>query len=260
MLLHLSDLHFGTEKVECLMAIKQFCQAQKPELIVVSGDLTQRAKLIQFQHCQQFLNSLDCPYLVVPGNHDLPLYHLWNRFFSAFTYYKHFFEQDESYLETPHFYVVGVNSVRRRYHTRGSLSRQQIDMVYHHLSQAPQNKLKLVVCHQPFYSDPLDTHGQKDCPVAARLALQQWGQTGLFGILHGHLHRAAVHDLTKVFRLEVTHPIYDIHAGTASSYRLYHGLPNSFNVISITGEIYYYAFDEQLKSFVKQNVFPRAEL
>lgn len=81
MLLHLSDLHFGTEKPECLTAIEDFCRQHRPEVIVVSGDLTQRARFIQFYNCKQFLESLNVPYLVVPGNHDIPLYHLWNRFF-----------------------------------------------------------------------------------------------------------------------------------------------------------------------------------
>ncbi len=81
MLLHLSDLHFGTEKQECLDAIAAFCREHEPEVIVVSGDLTQRARFTQFYSCKQFLDSLGIPYMVIPGNHDIPLYHLWNRFF-----------------------------------------------------------------------------------------------------------------------------------------------------------------------------------
>ena len=84
MLLHLSDLHFGTEREVCIEAIHHFCQQYRPEVVVVSGDLTQRARYQQFYACVQFLNSLSIPYLVVPGNHDIPLYHVWNRFFSPF--------------------------------------------------------------------------------------------------------------------------------------------------------------------------------
>ena len=60
---------------------KRFCIQQQPEVIVVSGDITQRAKYEQFFKCRQYLDSLNIPYLVVPGNHDIPLYHVWNRFF-----------------------------------------------------------------------------------------------------------------------------------------------------------------------------------
>ncbi|MFX8460998.1 metallophosphoesterase family protein, partial [Acinetobacter baumannii] len=95
MLLHLSDLHFGTEKKECLEAIRDFCIQQQPEVIVVSGDITQRAKYEQFFKCRQYLDSLNIPYLVVPGNHDIPLYHVWNRFFSPFTRYRYFFGELE---------------------------------------------------------------------------------------------------------------------------------------------------------------------
>lgn len=81
MLLHLSDLHFGTERQDCIQAIQAFCKLHRPEAIIISGDLTQRARFMQFYACRQFLDSLSIPYLVVPGNHDIPLYHVWNRFF-----------------------------------------------------------------------------------------------------------------------------------------------------------------------------------
>ncbi len=93
MLVHLSDLHFGTEQPECIRALGDFCALHQPELIVVSGDLTQRARFQQFYACKQFLESLKRPYLVVPGNHDIPLFHLWNRFISPFARYQLFFWQ-----------------------------------------------------------------------------------------------------------------------------------------------------------------------
>lgn len=250
MLLHLSDLHFGTERHECMQAIQAFCRQHSPEVVVVSGDLTQRARLKQFYACRQFLDALSIPYLVVPGNHDIPLYHLWNRIFSPFLRYRAFFGQPESTLETEHFYIVGVNSIRRRYHTRGHISLEQIQATCQKLKQAPVDKIKLVVCHQPFYS-PTDQHDRKDAPVLGKIALEQWGQTGLFGILHGHLHQSAVYDLTKIYQLNIQHPIYDIHAGTAISSRLHHEASNSFNVILDNGVIEHYRFDEQLERFVK---------
>ncbi len=67
MILHLSDLHFGTEREACLQAIRQLCEEHPFEAVVVSGDLTQRARFIQFYACRQFLDSLQLPYLVVPG-------------------------------------------------------------------------------------------------------------------------------------------------------------------------------------------------
>jgi len=250
MILHLSDLHFGTEKLACMAAIRLFCQEQQIEAVVVSGDLTQRARYIQFHDCKKFLESLNLPYLVVPGNHDIPLYHVWSRIFSPFTRYKLFFGHMETTLETEHFYIIGVNSIRRRYHTRGHISLEQIQQIDQSLMIAPADKIKLIVVHQPFYTPPNDSHGVKDCPMLGRMALESWSQSGLNGLLHGHLHQSAVYDLNQIYHLGAAHPVLDIHAGTATSYRLHHGLPNSFNVIHANADVQHYYFDEQQKEFV----------
>ena len=110
-----------------------------------------------------------------------------------------------------------------------------------------------MVLHQPFYTSPDDPHGIKDCPVLGRMALENWSRSGLFGVLHGHLHKTAVYNLTQIYNLKIDHPVYDIHAGTATSYRLHKGLPNSFNTISNDGLIQHFWFDERTKSFVLHN-------
>lgn len=250
MILHLSDLHFGTEKIACIQAIKKFCAQHQLEAVVVSGDLTQRARFKQFYDCKQFLDSLNLPYLVIPGNHDIPLYHVWNRIFSPFTRYQIFFGQMESVLETDHFFVVGVNTIRRRYHTKGHISSEQIQRIDAILKNAPLNKRKIVVTHQPFYSPPDDPHGIKDCPVLGRTALSMWSKSGLEVLLHGHLHQSAVYDLNLIYQLNQVHPVLEIHAGTATSYRLHHGMPNGFNLIDANLDVQSYLFSEQLQDFV----------
>lgn len=247
MILHLSDLHFGTEKQECIEAIQNFCIKHQPEAVVVSGDLTQRARLQQFYRCKQFLDALHIPYIVIPGNHDIPLYHLWNRLFSPFARYQLFFGNMEGVLETEHFYIIGLNSIRRRYHTRGYISHEQIEQTDLALRNAPQHKQKLILAHQPFYTPPDDQHGIKDCPVLGRIALEKWADSGLNGLLHGHLHQSAVYDLNEIYQLKAQHPILEIHAGTATSYRLHHGLPNSFNVIlnDLDVQPYYFSASDQ---------------
>lgn len=253
MLLHLSDLHFGTEQAACLKAIQQFCCENPIELIAVSGDLTQRARFLQFWHCKQFLDGLNLPYIVVPGNHDIPLFNLWNRLTRPFGSYHYFFGQSDGVLETEHFFVVGLNSIRRRHHTRGALSITQIKQTQQCLAQAATNKMKLVMLHQPFYSAPDDPYGNKDCPSRAKYALQQWSQEGAFGVLHGHLHQIGVFNLNDYYALESEQPIYDIHAGTACSSRLRYGFPNSFNCIGSNGAIDHYCYDAQLEKFVWQS-------
>ncbi len=251
MLLHLSDLHFGTERPECIDAIQKFCQTHQPEVVVVSGDLTQRAKFKEFLVCKQFLESLNTPYFVVPGNHDIPLYRLWNRFFRPFTLYQLFFGSLENTLSTEHFYLIGMNSIRPRYHTRGFISFEQIRDVNQRLENAPTDKLKIIVSHQPFYTTNEDHH-LKDCPTLGKFAIKEWGQHQLFALLHGHLHLVDVYDLNQVFLLNLEHPVYEVHAGTAVSKRLHKGIPNSFNVILNDGQFQHYFFDEQLKDFVIQ--------
>lgn len=250
MILHLSDLHFGTERPECLEAIHQFCQAHPLEAVVVSGDLTQRARFAQFYACKRFLDQLSTPYLVIPGNHDIPLYHLWNRLFSPFTRYQFFFRELEPTLETENFYLIGVNSIRCRYHTKGHLSLEQIQRIDQKLAQAPSSKIKIIVSHQPFYVPFHNKRGFKDSPLMAKIALEAWARHGLFAVLHGHLHQPASYDLNCMFRLGVDHPVYDVHAGTSTSHRLHKSQPNSFNLIDAAGKISQYLFDEQTKNFV----------
>lgn len=256
MILHLSDLHFGTEQQDCLNAIQQFCLQHSPEVVVVSGDLTQRARFQQFYACKQFLDSLQLPYLVVPGNHDIPLYQLWQRLRTPFLRYQLFFGKMENTLETEHFYLIGINSIRRRHHTRGAVSLEQIQRVSHALQQAPVHKHKIVVAHQPFYASALHSHGLKDCPLLGKMALDVWSRYGLHALLHGHLHQAAVFDLNQIYRLGAKQPVLDIHAGTATSYRLHHGLPNSFNLIDRDLNVTVYDFDAQRKSFILRETLP----
>ena len=251
MLLHLSDLHFGTERPECIRAIQKFCIEQQPEVVVVSGDLTQRAKFREFLACKQFLESLKIPYFVVPGNHDIPLYHLWNRAFRPFGLYQLFFGSLENTLVTQHFYLIGMNSIRRRYHTRGSISLEQIQKVDQQLMQAPANKLKIIVSHQPFYTAK-ENHNLKDCPALGQFAIQEWGKHQLYALLHGHLHLVAVYDLNQEFELNLSQAVYEVHAGTAISSRLHKNIPNSFNVISRDGSFQHYFFDEQQQDFIAQ--------
>lgn len=249
MLLHLSDLHFGTERQECIRAIQAFCQEQRPEVVVVSGDLTQRAKFKEFLACRQFLDGLKIPYFVVPGNHDIPLYQLWNRVFSPFGLYQLFFGSLENTLVTEHFYLIGMNSIRRRYHTRGHISLEQIQHVDEILQKAPQNKLKIIVSHQPFYTSN-ENHHLKDCPSLGKFAIKEWGQHQLYALLHGHLHLVAVYDLNREFELDLQQPVYEVHAGTAISKRLHKNMPNSFNVIHCDGSFEHYFFDEMGQVFV----------
>lgn len=252
MLVHLSDLHFGAERQECLDAILRFCKRHPVEAVVVSGDLTQRARFKQFYYCKQFLEAMQHPYIVVPGNHDIPLFDLWKRIKQPFNYYRLFFGALEQQLETDHFYIIGLNSIRPRFHSKGAVSHQQIAQISTLLRAAPQDKKIIIVSHQPFYTADVGHHHLKDCPDNAEIAMQCWSDThaALFALLHGHLHMTAVHDLNHVFDLSGEHSIYEVHAGSSSSYRLYSSYPNSLNTISAAGQIHHYIYNEDQQEFL----------
>ncbi len=229
MLLHLSDLHFGTEQPVVQAALKRLCQRLQPEAVVVSGDLTQRARLEQFLAARDFLHSLERPLLIVAGNHDIPLFHVSKRLLMPFHRFHQVFGNLEPVLETAHFYLVGVNSITRHHHTQGSISPLQIWQAGERLRQAPVGKRRLIVSHQPFaVNHPVDAD---DIPRLMPRAVQHWANVGLEMILHGHLHIPAVFDLNEQLLLGQHRPVLDVQAGTSLSSRLRQGVPNSVNVI-----------------------------
>ena len=256
MILHLSDLHFGTEKKDCMQAIEHIVQQYPFEAIVVTGDITQRARAAQFKDCQQFLNGLQVPYLVIPGNHDIPLYNVWQRFWNPFSLYQRYFGDMQQILETQHFFIIGLNTVAPHYHTRGVISEAQIALIGQVLQQAPAEKKKILLTHQPFYNDPAVQLGRKDQPKQGLLALQHWSQFGLDAVLHGHLHQAAVFDLNQILQLKAEHPVLEIHAGTAISWRLHAGTSNSFNLIDEYLNVEAFHYVPQLKKFVSEGNLP----
>jgi 3',5'-cyclic AMP phosphodiesterase CpdA len=229
MLLHLSDLHFGTEQPMVQAALKRLCARLHPEAVVVSGDVTQRARVEQFVAAHGFLQSLNRPLLVVAGNHDIPLFHVSRRLFMPYHHFCQTFGALEPTLETAHFYLVGVNSITRHHHTQGSLSPLQIWHTADRLKQAPAGKHRLVVSHQPFAVK--QAVEAEDIPRRMPQAAQHWAQAGLDMLLHGHFHAPAVFDLNATLQLGQSRPVLDVQAGTALSSRLRQGIPNSVNLI-----------------------------
>lgn len=258
MLLHLSDLHFGTEQPSVCRAVAELCARLQPEAVVVSGDLTQRARQEQFQAASTFLQALSLPLLVVAGNHDIPLFHLTRRLLTPYDYFQRYIGELEPVLETANFYLIGVNSVTRHHHTQGSISNLQILKAGERLRHAPSQKTKLIVSHQPFAaSQPED---QAEAPRLMDRAVRYWSRFGLAGLLHGHLHTPAVFDLNPRQALGLSHPLLDIQAGTAISARLRQGYPNSVNLIHADLRVERWDFDPLTAQFQQvQQLWPLAD-
>src|SRR5690606_31580206 len=141
-LLHLSDLHFGTEDPEVAAALLQLAREQQPDLCLLSGDITQRARRAQFAAARAFVQQLPAPVLAVPGNHDLPLFNLPLRLLNPYGNYRRAFGPSlEPQLERDDLLLIGVNSTRPARHKDGEVSAAQIERVAARLRQARPGQL-----------------------------------------------------------------------------------------------------------------------
>ena len=230
LILHLSDTHFGTEQADVCAALLQLAQEMRPDVAILSGDVTQRARSGQFAAARQFLNRLETPVkLVIPGNHDIPLFNLAARLFDPYENYRDAFGAElEPQFTSKNLLIIGVNTTRPRRHKDGEVSAQQIERVAQQLQRAQPQQLCIVAVHQPVFVT-------RDCDIENLLhghntAIQAWAAAGADLILSGHIHLAYVRNL-KEHLPDLQRPIWAISAGTALSKRVRDGQPNSVNLI-----------------------------
>jgi 3',5'-cyclic AMP phosphodiesterase CpdA len=224
-LLHISDTHFGTEMPQILEALVTLSVQQQPDVVVLSGDITQRAESAQFQAAHAFTRRLGAPVLAIPGNHDVPLFHLAARLLGPYARYSAAFGTDlEPVYSSSDLLVVCVNTTRRYRHIHGELSDKQIDRVAALLSSARTEQLRVVVVHQPIAVQ--SAQEQHNRLRGHRLAQQRWADAGADLVLGGHIHLPYVMQVPDVAR-----PMWAVQAGTAVSRRVRPGVPNSVNVL-----------------------------
>nr|WP_309246638.1 metallophosphoesterase [Ramlibacter montanisoli] len=150
-LLHISDTHFGTEEPPVVAALQAMVRDQKPDAVILSGDITQRARGAQFAAARRFCDSLGVERLLaLPGNHDIPLYNVAARLFAPYAGYKASFGDElEPELEFADVLLIGVNTTRPERHKDGEVSPRQIERVVERLHRARREQLRVVVTHQP---------------------------------------------------------------------------------------------------------------
>jgi predicted MPP superfamily phosphohydrolase len=216
-IVHLSDLHFGRLSSEVLTALQTKLGVLNPDFIIVSGDLTQRAKKSEYQAAANFLKNLGAPYLVIPGNHDQPLYRFWERLLAPLRKYKKYISGDyEPVYADPasEFMAIGISTPRRFRVIEGSVSARQATRVFNKLADLPKETIKLLVAHHP----PL-------------LMKNKWAKKLLRAnfdlLLSGHEHIAGLQVVSSGERSFI-----DCAAGTSFGAYLKH-TPNSFNLISL---------------------------
>ena len=229
-IVHLSDLHFGRLDDRIIGPLIERIRSLQPNLIAVSGDLTQRARRRQFQQASAFLHSLPFPKLVVPGNHDVPLFNLAARLFDPFGGYRRWINTDlePAYIDEE-VAVIGLNSARALITGgRGRLNLRQVDAAVERLQPLPAAAIKVIVTHHPF--DLPEGSPADNLVGRASTAMQRFAAAGADLFLAGHLHVSHVGHTAD--RYSITgHSALVVQAGTLSTRG--RGELNTFNVLRI---------------------------
>ena len=266
-LLHISDLHFGPPFVPRVgQALLAQAPLLNPDAIVVSGDLTQRAKEEQFREARAFLDQLpDVPRLVIPGNHDVPLYRIMERMKDPHGLYRKYISDDlNPVLKINGAFLVGLDSTApRQAISNGRIFKRQLEHCVQAFQSAPQDAIKIVVAHHHF-APAHDLLRDSNMPKSRR-AIEQFVELGVDMILGGHLHRAYIGNTLDFY--PGTHRergIIIVQSGTTTS-RRGRGREqekNSFNLVQIENNMFYithYMFfeDHQLFAPISRHAFPR---
>ncbi len=222
-LVHLSDLHFGKHSPDMEPLLLKAIEVADPDLVVVSGDFTQRARSSQFAAARDFLDRLSAPWLGVPGNHDTPLDEIWVRMFAPWRRYRHAIDADlEPRWENQDTVVVGVNTVNRFSWQRGRLSQRRIVRTCARFRDTGE-RCHVIALHHPLQHGP---EVDKRLMKGAGVALAEFAECGAQIVLSGHLHN------TIVAPFRAAPGLLFVQAGTGLSTRQ-RGEPNSFNILDI---------------------------
>jgi len=233
---HLSDIHFGASNPKIVAATEVWLQARQPDLVIISGDLTQRARVSQFRQAAAYVNRLRAAghnLLVVPGNHDVPLYDVVRRFAALLQRYKRFISNDLCpWFENDEISVLGINTARSLTIKDGRINREQIALMKRRFAAVSSSKTKILVTHHPLFSMPIGAGGELSEAVGRHdEAVKGACEARVHIALAGHFHRTYAESARKM--AEKAGSAIIIQAGTATSTRLRNAEPQSFNWLEV---------------------------
>jgi len=233
---HLSDVHFGANDAKIVSATEAWLQQSQPDLVIISGDFTQRAQVEQFREASAWLNRLRAAgmrLLVVPGNHDVPLYDMIRRFVAPLRRYKRYISNDLCpWYEDGEVAILGLNTARSLTITDGRINHKQMRMLRERFAPVSPNKTRILVTHHPLFSMPIgkggelsEAVGRHEDAVAAAI------DAGVHIALAGHFHCTYAEAAQKM--AADAGGALVIQAGTATSTRLRNAEPQSFNWLHV---------------------------
>jgi len=265
--LHASDLHFGAPyRPEIGEVFLEMAPGIDADAIVLSGDFTQRAKVREFQAASAWIERLpDVPTIFTPGNHDVPLYRIFERIFTPFRNYReHIAEELDSVTTLPGAVVVSLASAAPHHAiVNGRIRPEQVAFARRAFEAADPGATRVVVAHHHFAPAP-DYEGDKQLP-RAREILDDLNAMGVELLLGGHLHRAYIGNSLDVHPGEdPEHGIVIVQSGTTTSGRgrAREEAKNTFNVVRIADdhlEVTHYMYFEETRTFApfSTHAFPR---
>ncbi|UCC26992.1 MAG: metallophosphoesterase [Gemmatimonadales bacterium] len=270
-LVHGSDIHFGKPHLPHVAdAFRDAVQAAEPAAVVISGDLTQRAKVQEYRAAAEYLELLDqaaggAPIVVTPGNHDVPLYRVAERLLRPYQNYQRFIRRElNTVTRIPGMTLVALNSAApRRAIVNGRIREAQLEFARDAFQAAPEEDVKVLVSHHHLAPAP-DYEGDTPLP-RAREILEALKAMGVELVLGGHLHRGYIVNSLDVYPGEDRdHGVVVVHSGTTTSARgrARERLKNSFNVVRVASDhldITHHIFHPEEAAFLplSRHLFPR---
>ena len=229
---HISDLHFGRTNEEALAALTSTLDEERPDLTVITGDLTQSGRRREYRQVAAFLKALNGRFLAVPGNHDAPVYNLALRFWKPWARYeKHVGAAAIQCVTIGPLSIIGVNSARRAQPrinwSHGRLPKSIVEASSAIARQENDAGRQVILAlHHPVAPGP----GKAGARIVGNgeYALQQFAENGVSAILTGHVHVAAAAPLVSTGGR-----ILSIQAGTAVSTRE-RGEQASFGMMNVS--------------------------